>query len=168
MNGRRVRLAVLAPLAVSSLALGSVTFSAASAAAATPSCSVARATDPNAVQISGQDFKPNKTIVVASSDGADGSVKADASGSFSLKITGAEGAVSAQQVGGPEAKCGSVAEQEKQGAQKQYAEGWNAGYAAKKKDCKAQPPQGAVPLDENWKEGFNAGAAEAAKKFCKD
>ncbi|MFF9088184.1 hypothetical protein ACF1BE_17495 [Streptomyces sp. NPDC014991] len=168
MNGRRVRLAVLAPLAVSSLALGSMTFSASTAVAATPSCSVARATAANTVQVSGKDFKANRTVVVASSDGADGSAKADASGNFSLTITGAEGAVSAQQVGGTEAQCGSVAEQEKKNAQDQFSQGYRQGFADMRKDCKKNMPQQDVAPDPNWEAGFDKGAAAAAKQFCND
>ncbi|MFF1284164.1 hypothetical protein [Streptomyces sp. NPDC058299] len=170
MNGRRVRLAVLAPLAVSSLALGSMTFSATTAAAASPSCSVGTGNGQNAVRVSGSGFKPNKSIVVDSSQGADRSVRANGNGSFSTTIMGARGFVTAHQVGTSGARCGMVKKGQQNDAKAQYRQGFKDGFADLKKDCKKNQHQFAVPqkVDPNWQKGYDAGAATASKQFCND
>ncbi|MEU6670749.1 hypothetical protein [Streptomyces sp. NPDC046727] len=167
MNGRRVRLAVLAPLAVSSLAFGAVTFSAPNAAAATPTCGVRNTDNPKNLLVSGKDFKPNKAVAVESASGAEGTVRADASGVFSLTVTDASGTVSAQQIGGPEVKCGTAEQGEQKNAQEQYAAGFQQGFQKMRETCKAEVPQGAVAVDENFRQGFNDGAAKAEQRFCK-
>ncbi|MFB0618255.1 hypothetical protein [Streptomyces sp. AGS-58] len=169
MNGRRVRLAVLAPLAVSSLALGSLSFSATTAAAASPSCSVGTGSGQNTVQVRGSGFKPNKTVVVDSSRGADGSVRANANGRFSTTIMGARGFVTAHQVGTSGARCGMAKPGQQNNAMMQYRQGFKDGFADLKKDCKKNQQQFAVPqkVDPNWQRGYNDGAALASKRFCK-
>ncbi|MEU5082184.1 MULTISPECIES: hypothetical protein [Streptomyces] len=173
MNGRRVRLAVLAPLAVSSLALGAVTFSAPTATAASPTCSVRNTDNPNNLLVSGKDFKPNKSVAVESANGAEGNVKADATGRFSLTVTDASGTISAQQIGGPVVGCGTAEEGEQKNAKEQYREGFDQGFASVKKNCNAQQQgqqqqqQGIAPVDENFQRGFKDGADAAANRFCK-
>ncbi|MEV5144469.1 hypothetical protein [Streptomyces sp. NPDC052727] len=169
MNGRRVRLAVLAPLAVSSLALGAVTFTASTATAASPTCGVRSTNDPKNLQVSGKDFKPNKAVAVESANGSEGTVKTDASGSFSLTVTDASGTVSAQQVGGPEVKCGTAEQGEQKNAREQFRQGFKDGFADIKQDCKENKKnQGVTAADPNWQSGYKAGAEAALKRFCKD
>ncbi|MDN3261018.1 hypothetical protein QWJ26_14590 [Streptomyces sp. CSDS2] len=167
MNGRRVRLAVLAPLTVSSLAWGAVTFSAPTAAAASPSCSVTSTNTPGNLQVSGRDFRPNKSVAVESANGSEGSVKADATGRFSLTVTGASGTVSAQQIGGPVVGCGTAAEGEQKNAREQFREGFRQGFATVRENCdKRERQRGFARVDENFERGFNAGADAAARRFC--
>ncbi|MFF5437417.1 hypothetical protein [Streptomyces achromogenes] len=170
MNARRVRLAVLAPLAVSSLALGAVTFSAPTAAAASPSCSVRNTDNPNNLTVSGRDFKPNKSVAVESASGSEGSARADATGRFSLTVTDASGTVSAQQIGGPVVGCGTAEEGEQKNAKEQYRDGFDQGFAAVKRNCNAQQQQqqGLVGVDENFQKGFKDGAKRAGQLFCED
>jgi hypothetical protein len=167
MNGRRVRLAVLAPLAVSSLALGAVTFSAPTATAASPTCSVRNTGNPNNLLVSGRDFRPNKSVAVESANGSEGSVRADATGRFSLTVTDASGTVSAQQIGGPVVGCGTAEEGEQKNAKEQFNEGFRQGFAAVRENCDRREPQrGFARVDENFERGFNAGADAAARRFC--
>lgn len=51
-------------------------------------------------------------------------------------------------------------------ARAEYDKGFQAGFRAVKADCQAKPPQTALPPDQNWTDGYNAGAALAAKTFC--
>ncbi|MFG2932286.1 hypothetical protein [Streptomyces achromogenes] len=167
MNGRRVRLAVLAPLAVSSLALGAVTFSAPAATAASPTCSVTGTDNPNNLLVSGRDFRPNRSVAVESANGSEGSVRADATGRFSLTVTDASGTVSAQQIGGPVVGCGTAAEGEQKNAKEQFNEGFRQGFAAVRENCDRREPQrGFARVDENFERGFNAGVDAATKRFC--
>ncbi|MFF8724972.1 hypothetical protein ACF073_00600 [Streptomyces sp. NPDC015171] len=165
MNGRRARLAVLAPVAVSSLAVGMVTFSAASARAASPDCGLAKTATPDILSVSGQDFKPNKQVALESGAGHEGAIKADASGAWTLQVSSAEGTITAQQIGGPEVKCGTVDQTEQKNAKAQYRQGFREGFADMKADCKSNPPQQAAP-DPNWQQGFKDGSDVAAKRFC--
>ncbi|MFF4716109.1 hypothetical protein ACFY2V_32655 [Streptomyces eurythermus] len=169
MNGRRVRLAVLAPLAVSSLALGTVTFSATTAAAASPTCSVRNTDNPRNLLVSGKDFRPNKSVAVESADGAEGSVRADATGRFTLTVTDASGTVSAQQIGGSVVGCGTAEEGEQGNAQEQYKKGFDQGFATVRKNCAAtEPQQGFAAVDPNFEKGFKDGAKQASRQFCED
>ncbi|AYN39451.1 hypothetical protein D9753_11580 [Streptomyces dangxiongensis] len=123
----------------------------------------------NAVQVSGNGFKANKTVVVDSSAGADGSVKANANGRFFTTITGARGFVTAHQVGTSMAKCGFVRQGQQNNAKAQYRQGFSDGFADLKKDCKKNQQQQfdhAHRVDSNWQRGYNDGAAAAAKQFC--
>ncbi|WP_181796459.1 hypothetical protein [Streptomyces sp. WELS2] len=170
MNARRVRLAVLAPMAVSSLVLGTVTFSTTTAAAASPTCSVRNTGNPDNLLVSGNGFRPNKAVAVESANGSEGSVKADATGRFSLTVTDASGTVSAQQIGGPVVGCGTAEEGEQKNAKDQYNQGFKQGFAAVKENCDAQQQQqqnqGLTRVDENFQRGFKDGAKQATEEFC--
>ncbi|GAA2736101.1 hypothetical protein [Streptomyces nogalater] len=169
MNARRVRLAVLAPVAVSSLALGTVTFSASSAAAASPTCSVRNTENPRNLLVSGRDFRPNKSVAVESASGAEGSARADATGRFSLTVTGASGTVTAQQIGGPVVGCGTAEEGEQRNARQQYREGFRQGFATVRENCDTRERQrGFARVDENFEKGFKDGANLASRRFCED
>jgi hypothetical protein len=165
MNGRRVRLVVLVPLVVSSLTAGAVGLAASSAATASPTCGVSRADGRANLEVIGEDFAPDKAVFIESAHGAQGTVRTDADGNFSATITHARGTITAQQVGGPEVRCGTAEQGGRQSAQEQYAAGYKAGYAAMKSDCDVQRLQG-VTVNRNFREGFRDGAAAAEKKFC--
>lgn len=167
MNGRRVRLAVLVPLVVSSLTAGAVELAASPAAAASPTCGVSRADGRANLKVIGRDFESNKAVFIESAQGAQGTVRTDAGGNFSATITHARGTVTARQVGGPEVGCGTAERGGRQSAQEQYAAGYKAGYAAMKRACDVRRLQG-VTVNENFREGFRDGAAAAEKKFCGD
>ncbi|AVH54622.1 hypothetical protein C4B68_00895 [Streptomyces dengpaensis] len=165
-----MRLAVLAPLAVSSLALGSVTFLAAPAQSApNPSCGLSKTEDPSRFTVSGKNFKPNEDVLFKAGAAPAGTTTTDAKGSFTAQINGPEGTVKAVQIdGGPTVTCGTVAETEEQNETDAYLEGRKKGYAEGKKCEDAQePPQDFGPRDPGWREGFDDGKAEAEKKFCK-
>ncbi|UFR02363.1 hypothetical protein KBP30_14750 [Streptomyces sp. Go40/10] len=165
MDGRRVRLAVLTPLAVSALTAGAVTAAAPPAAAASPTCGVSRADGPTHLEVVGEDFEPDKAVFVESAHGAEGTVRTDAAGAFSATISHAAGTVSARQVGGPEVRCGTAEQGARMNAQEQYAAGYKAGYAAMKNDCDVRDLK-RVPVNDNFRNGFEDGAAAAGKKFC--
>lgn len=167
MNGRRVRLAVLVPLVVSSLTAGAVELAASPAAAASPTCAVSRADGRANLKVIGEDFEPSKAVFIESAHGAQGTVRTDAGGNFSATITQARGTITAQQVGGPAVRCGTAEQGARQSAQEQYAAGYKAGYAAMKSDCDVQQLQ-SVTVNENFRQGFRDGAAAAEKKFCGD
>ncbi|MEU6593164.1 hypothetical protein ABZ923_28740 [Streptomyces sp. NPDC046881] len=165
MKGRRVRLAVLTPLAVSALTAGTVALAAAPAAAASPTCGVSRADGPMHLEVVGEDFTPDKAVFIESAHGAEGTVRTDAGGAFSATISHAAGTVTARQAGGPEVRCGTAEQGARRNAQQQYAAGYKAGYAAMKNDCDVQDLK-RVPVNDNFRNGFADGAAAAAKKFC--
>ncbi|CAL9454347.1 MULTISPECIES: hypothetical protein [Streptomyces] len=168
MNARRVRLAVLAPLAVSSLALGTVTFSASTAAAASPTCSVRSTDNPRNLLVSGRNFEPHRLVAVSSASGGVRAVRAGATGRFSLTITDASGTVRARQSGGRTVRCGTAGTGQ-DNARKQYREGFRQGFAAVRANCDAtQPRQGFAAVDENFRKGFRDGARLASRQFCED
>ncbi|MFG3015454.1 hypothetical protein ACGFZB_34455 [Streptomyces cinerochromogenes] len=170
MDGRRVRLAVLTPLAVSALTVPAsavaVTAAAApSAAAAAPTCGVSRGDGMMRLEVVGEDFRPDKAVFIESAHGAEGTVRTDADGVFSATISHAAGTVTARQVGGPEVRCGTAEQGARMNAQEQYAAGYKAGYAAMKNDCDVRDLK-RVPVNDNFRNGFEDGAAAAGKKFC--
>ncbi|MET7284488.1 hypothetical protein [Streptomyces sp. NPDC005573] len=168
MNGRRVRLAVLAPLVVSTLAAGAVGLAVSpAAAAASPSCGVSRADGRAGLKVVGEDFESDKAVFIESAHGAQGTVRTDGDGSFSATINHARGTITARQVGGPEVRCGTAEQGGRKSAQEQYAAGYKAGYAAMRRDCDVQRLKG-VTVNKNFREGFRDGAAAAEKKFCGD
>ncbi|MEF9903133.1 hypothetical protein [Streptomyces sp. P9-A2] len=169
MNGR-FRLAALAPLLVSSLAVGSVPLVAGSAQAVAPTatCHVTQSPGSSLFNIIGQGLTPgaevtikqaNSTIIMTA--GADGKL----SGSAGLGATG--GPVTMQEKGGPTLSCGTVEQAEQQDAQDQFKKGFTQGFALAKATCKEQAPQGAVAVDPNFEKGFKEGAAAAIAQFCK-
>lgn len=167
MNGRRVRLAILTPLAVSSLALGAVTFSAGTAGAASPSCGLSKTGTADVVQVTGKDFRPNKQVALESGAGNEGTVRSDANGGWSLQVGKAEGTITAQQIGGPEVRCGTVEETEQNDARAQFKQGYKEGFADMKADCRKNQRQG-VAADPNWQEGYDKGSAAAERRYCED
>ncbi|MES9523836.1 hypothetical protein [Streptomyces capoamus] len=164
MDGRRVRLAVLAPL-VPALAAGTVALAAPPAAAASPSCGVSRAGGPAYLEVVGEDFTPDKAVFVESAHGAHGTVRTGADGAFAVRIGHAAGTVTARQAGGPEVSCGTAGQGARWSAQEQYAAGYKAGYAAMKNDCDVRDLQ-RVPVGDTFRKGFEDGAAAARKTFC--
>lgn len=65
--------------------------------------------------------------------------------------------------------CGRTpgAKSEQKQAKDQYKKGFSDGFAAIRKNCESKPPQGLTAVDPNYEKGFNDGAALAAKQFCK-
>ncbi|WP_329361192.1 hypothetical protein [Streptomyces sp. NBC_01483] len=161
---RRMRMAVLSPLSVSALALGSMTFFAAPAQSAAPSCAVAQGAG-TAITVTGKSFVPNKTVVI-DSGGSDGSAKANATGVFTVSLPDATGTVTAQQINGAAVKCGTVEEQKASEDKAAFDEGWQAGFKRGKDTCKTTPLQGEVANSEQFNKGFDAGAKTAVDKFC--
>ncbi|MET7980147.1 hypothetical protein ABZW44_45720 [Streptomyces mirabilis] len=165
MNGR-MRLAVLAPLMVSSLALGSVTFLAAPAQSASkPSCGLSKTADPNKIQVSGQNFKPKKNVLFQSDAGGEGTAPTDAQGGFTSTLDGPEGTVTAVQIGGSEVTCGTVAATEEKTDKDTFTDGYNFGYNLAIKNC-TKPNLANKPGDPMWDKGFDKGQ-EQALKDCK-
>ncbi|WP_412075598.1 hypothetical protein ACLF6K_06675 [Streptomyces xanthophaeus] len=170
---RRIRLTVLTPLVVSSLALGSVPLLASSAQAAAPSLTCSLKQTPGAtgkydVHVTGA--QPGVKVVIKggtpqnqfiSTSLADDDGVATTSGFIPV------GRVTAEQEAEGEVSCGTVKQAEQQDAQAQYAAGYRKGRADTKADCKVEaPPQGVAPLDPNYERGYNAGAKSAEEEFC--
>jgi hypothetical protein len=170
LNGR-FRLAALAPIAVSSLALGALPLMAGTAHALTPSatCHVTQDTqNPKRFNVAGQGLTPGSDVSV-SQGGGTVFFKATAEGTLSgsVQVSSAGGPVTMQEEGGPKLSCGSVKQAEQTNAQQQFAKGFTDGFNTAKQTCKAQAPQqGLVAVDPNYEKGFNSGAAAAIAKFC--
>ncbi|MEU8585700.1 hypothetical protein AB0C59_01610 [Streptomyces sp. NPDC048664] len=178
---RTRRLAVLAPLVVSSLALAPV---AAAHAASGPAHSPA-AVPAKARCLLTQDAansKPGdpKFTLLASGLKSDGVSFSGGNGGGFSKVT--DGAISfsglnpgTYTITGDKdgtVKCGKTPgakttdNGEKQDAKKQFKKGFSDGFAAVKKACDAKLPQGLTAVDPNYESGFKAGAALAATTFC--
>lgn len=163
---RRMRIAVMSPLSISALALGSVTFFATPAQSASSSCAMAQGAAGTTITVTGKNFVPNKTVIV-DSGGADATIKANVNGAFTLLLPGATGTVTAQQVNGAAVKCGSVEEQEASESRASFDEGWQAGFKRGKATCKTTPLQGDVANTEQFNKGFAVSASDAVQKFCR-
>ncbi|MFE7513854.1 hypothetical protein ACFU8I_21915 [Streptomyces sp. NPDC057540] len=162
-------MAVLAPLTVSSLLLGSVALTVGSAQAVpSATCTVKQSTQANKFNVSGKDFKPGKTILVEGGNST-ATLKANANGEFSVTDFFPAGEVTAVQIGGHSVTCGTVKQTEQKDAQNQYRMGYRQGVADTKADCKKNAPkQGVAALDPNYEKGYNAGAAAVlASALCK-
>ncbi|MEU9378555.1 hypothetical protein AB0D94_33045 [Streptomyces sp. NPDC048255] len=166
---RKIRTAVLAPLTVSSLLLGSVALTS-NAAQAVPSasCTVKESATAGRFDVTGKGFQPGKAVLLESRNGTSTST-ANAKGEVSSTGFFTSPAVTAVQFGTAEVTCGTVQETEQKDAQDQYRKGFRQGLADTKEDCKKEPPkQGVAPLDPNFEKGYNAGAAAAlASADCK-
>ncbi|MEU1598792.1 hypothetical protein ABZ468_39770 [Streptomyces sp. NPDC005708] len=171
MNGR-FRLAALAPIAVSSLALGALPLMAGTAHALTPSatCHVTQdAQKPDRFNIIGQGLTPGADVSVKQG-GFTAFFTATADGGINgtLTVSASGGPVTMQEQGGSKLSCGTVQQAEQSNAQQQFAKGFTDGFNTAKQTCKAQAPQqGLVAVDPNYEKGFNSGAAAAIAKFCK-
>lgn len=162
---RRMRMAVLPPLTISALALGSVTLFATPAQSAGPSCAMAQGAAGTPVTVTGKSFVPNKTVIV-DSGGSDASIKANVTGAFTVTLPDATGTVTAQQLNGPAVKCGTVEEQEASESKASFDEGWQMGFKRGKATCNTAMPRGAVANEEQFNKGFAVSAKAAVDKFC--
>ncbi|GGT54760.1 hypothetical protein [Streptomyces atratus] len=170
MNGR-FRFIALAPLAVSSLALGSVSFATGSAQAVAPAATCHVTQDPggNAFNVIAQGLTPGspvqlrvggKITPVALEAGADGGLQT------SLSVITGFGAMTLQEEGGPRLTCGTVKQAEEKEVNDQLAMGFKAGFAAAKEACTAELPAGIAAPDPNFEKGFNMGKDAAIARFC--
>ncbi|MET9885247.1 hypothetical protein ABZZ20_19365 [Streptomyces sp. NPDC006430] len=170
---RRIRLAVLTPLVVSSLALGAVPLLTDSAQAAAPSitCSVKKSQTAGKYDIQVKGAQPGVRVTITGGSATSrftSSGLADDAGEFNDSGFIPVGVVTAAQQG-TKITCGTVKQAEQQDAQAQYAAGFRKGLADTKADCKKEPPlQGVAPLDPNYERGYNAGAQAALDKYCAD
>ncbi|MFI8419669.1 hypothetical protein [Streptomyces sp. NPDC085479] len=167
---RKIRNAVLAPLAASSLLIGSVAFST-SAAQAAPSatCSVKPSATGGTVDVSGKGFRPGKAYLIEGG-GQTSTGTANAKGEISSTGFFKPGQeITALQAGTPETKCGTVEEAEQKDAQEQYRMGYRQGVSDTREDCKKKEPKpGVAQIDPNYEKGYIAGSAAAlASAFCK-
>ncbi|MFF1493806.1 hypothetical protein [Streptomyces sp. NPDC058304] len=172
----RIRLAVLAPVLVSSLALGSAPLLAASAqAAAVPSLTCSVKQTPNAAgkyDVTATGAQPGTTVTFrggtatnkfTATTHADDDGKATTSGFIPVgKVTAA--------TEDEKVSCGTVKEAEQQDAQAQYSKGFRKGLAETQEGCKKKPQnQNLAQLDPNYEKGYNAGAAAALNsKACQE
>lgn len=165
-----IRRAVLAPVLVSSLALGSVAFLQNVAGAAVPaaSCSVTQSANGTSFDVKGQGFKPGESLTLSSKSGSASTV-VGAEGTFTALASSNIGPITAKQEGESAVTCGTVKEAEQKDAQDQYRKGFRQGLADTKEDCKKEPPKpGVAPLDPEYERGYNAGATAAlASQLCK-
>ncbi|WP_328621123.1 hypothetical protein [Streptomyces sp. NBC_00354] len=172
----RIRLAVLASVVVSSLALGSAPLLAASAqAAAVPSLTCSVKKTPNAAgkyDVTASGGQPGTTMTF---------LGGTATNQFSAEVTVNDGGTATTSGFIPVGKvtasnqdekvsCGTVKEAEQQDAQAQYRAGFRKGLADTKEDCKKKPQnQNLTQLDPNFEKGYNAGAAAALNsKACQE
>ncbi|MFI9065291.1 hypothetical protein ACIGQE_26045 [Streptomyces sp. NPDC053429] len=169
---RRVRLAVLTPLAVSSLAFGSVSLLAGSAQAAAPSltCSVKQTpTSPGRYDVNVKGAQPGVEVSVQGGTATNrfiASGTADDDGVFNSSGFIPAGKVTASS-GDDKATCGTVKEAEQQDAQAQYSKGYQKGFDDTKAHCKMTQQNNLTQLDPNYEKGYNAGAKAALEsKFC--
>ncbi|MET8630640.1 hypothetical protein ABZW30_44290 [Kitasatospora sp. NPDC004669] len=131
------------------------------------------ANDPNRLgmhQVSGTGFTGGSLVAAFSDAGIQaGSANVAKDGTFTIPV----GTDSHWTVQSPEGKvdCGTAPATGTTGGQKnandQYKRGFRDGFKAIKQDCKSKPPQGLTAVDPNYQKGFDAGAALAAKTFCK-
>ncbi|MFE9632292.1 hypothetical protein [Streptomyces sp. NPDC006463] len=142
-----------------------MTFFATPAQSVGPSCAIAPTGVGTSISVSGKNFVPNKTVIV-DSGGSDASIKANATGVFTVQLPDATGTVTAQQLNKAAVKCGTVEEQEATEGKAAYDEGWQMGFKRGKATCKTTPLQGTVANTEQFNKGFEAGAKAAVDKFC--
>ncbi|MEU6893997.1 hypothetical protein ABZ934_19760 [Streptomyces sp. NPDC046557] len=169
---RRIRLAVMAPLAVSALTFGSVSLLAGSAQAAAPSlsCSVKQSATAGKYDVTLTGGQPGVEVTFTGGTSNHRFISSTQANDSGVASTGGfipVGAVTAEQ-GGKKITCGTVKEAEQQDARAQYSAGFKKGFDETKANCKAAaPPQGFNQLDPNFEKGFNAGAKAALEsKFC--
>ncbi|MEE1671586.1 hypothetical protein RCR19_39885 [Streptomyces sp. WAC07094] len=166
MNGR---FRLLAPLALSSLALGSVPLMAGSAQAVAPAatCHVTQSANSPSFNVIGQGLTPGAKVRIRQANLTVGMVAgADGRLAGTLRVGSTGGAVTMQEEGGPRLTCGTVKQAEEKQTRDQYAKGYQDGFKLAKATCKAQAPQGVTAVDPNYERGFNAGAAAAIAKYC--
>ncbi|MEV0415480.1 hypothetical protein AB0I68_33080 [Streptomyces sp. NPDC050448] len=170
---RRIRLAVLTPLVVSSLAFGSASLLAGSAQAAAPSmsCSVKQSATAGKYDVTLTDGQPGVDVIFTGGSTRHqftSTTTANADGVASTSGFIPVGAVTAEQ-GDSKITCGTVKQAEQQDAQSQYSAGFKKGLADTKATCKkAQSQNNLTQLDPNYEKGYNAGAQAALNKYCTD
>ncbi|MEU9418921.1 hypothetical protein [Streptomyces sp. NPDC048272] len=168
---RRMRMAVVAPVGVSLLALGSAALVAAPAQAAVPSasCSVtANTVNDERVDVKGSGFKPAVDVLVLSKSGNQ-QVRTSADGTFKLVGQKAGSSFSVQQGNKGRTQCGTVKQAEQKDTQDQFRKGFRQGFDDTKELCKKpNANKNLQALDPNFEKGFNAGVTAALNSnFCK-
>ncbi|MGW5254993.1 hypothetical protein ACWERW_18570 [Streptomyces sp. NPDC004012] len=175
---RTSRLAMIAPLVVSSLALGpAVAAHATTGQAPTTGPAKARClliedtkstSDNPSFTLVGSGFEPG--FVSFSGSKAGGGVKTS-TGSFSVGGLPA-GHYSASSSADGKVNCGSTPKskgsKESKDAKAQYRKGFKDGFTTIRKNCSGKIKQGIVGVDANYEKGFKDGAALAAKQFCSE
>ncbi|MFI9269155.1 hypothetical protein ACIGXM_00300 [Kitasatospora sp. NPDC052896] len=172
---RTCRLAMLAPLVLSSLALGPaasahpVAGQAPALASAKAKCLLTQDTansKPDAPKfiLAGAGFKAHS---VSFAGGNGGGVTTTTNGSFSVNDLNA-GRYTAKSDKDGTVNCGRTPQATggQKNAKAQYRQGFSDGFAAIKKDCEAKPPQSLATVNPNYVKGFDDGAALATKQFC--
>ncbi|TDU77522.1 hypothetical protein [Streptomyces sp. KS 21] len=164
----RIRLAVLAPVVVSSLALGSAPLLAASAqAAAVPSLTCSVKQTPNATgkyDVSVTGAQPGTTVTVHGGNATNQfnfATKADDDGNASTSGFIPAGKVTASNED-DKVSCGTVKQAEQKNAQDQYNAGFQRGLFETLKTCKENSAQQRLAQpDPNYERGYNAGVDKA-------
>ncbi|MGI5448120.1 hypothetical protein ACQEVM_20635 [Streptomyces sp. CA-243310] len=168
---RRMRMAVVAPVGVSMLALGSAALVAAPAQAAVPSatCTVtANTVASNRVDVKGNGFKPAVDVLVLSRNG-NKQIRTSADGTFKLIAQKAGSSFSVKEGNKGRTQCGTVKQAEQKDTEDQFKKGFTQGFSATKDLCKKpNANQNLQAVDPNFEKGFNAGVTAALNsKFCK-
>ncbi|ATZ29383.1 hypothetical protein ACFZBM_37975 [Streptomyces lavendulae] len=164
----RIRLAVLAPVLMSSLALGSAPLLAASAqAAAVPSLTCSVKQTPNTTgkyNVSVTGAQPGTTVTVRGGSATNQFIfatNADDDGNASTSGFIPAGKVTASNQD-DKVTCGTVKQAEQKNAQDQYNAGFQRGLFETLKTCKQQSAnQGLTQPDPNYERGYNAGVDKA-------
>ncbi|NXY96246.1 hypothetical protein HYE82_18010 [Streptomyces sp. BR123] len=170
---RRIRLAALAPLVVSSLALGPAALLTGSAEAAAPSlvCSVKKSATAGKYDVSVTGATPGVSVTVTGGTPQNqfaSTALADDNGDMTTSGFIPVGRVKAGEEGGTMVNCGTVKQAEQQDAQAQYSAGFQKGMAETRAGCAKKPlAQGFAQVDPNFEKGYNAGAQAALNsKAC--
>ncbi|MFJ5529406.1 hypothetical protein [Streptomyces sp. NPDC093261] len=172
---RTSRLAMIAPLVVSSLAFGpAVAAHAATGQAPTTVPAKARClltedakstSDNPTFTLVGSGFEPG--FVSFSGSKAGGGVKTT-TGTFSIGGLPAGHYTASSSTNG-KVNCGSTPKSKgSKDAEAQYKKGFRDGFTTIKKNCSGKMPQGIAGVDPNYEKGFKDGAALAAKQFCSE
>ncbi|MFD7872925.1 hypothetical protein ACFV5G_02150 [Streptomyces sp. NPDC059766] len=172
---RTRRLALLAPVVLSALALGpAVTAHGATGQAPAPAPAKARCLltqdtanskpDNPRFTLSASGFRSN---TVSFSGGNGGGAATTTNGSFTVNNLGAGRYVAVGNMDG-RVSCGRTpaVPNDQQSAKAQYKQGFTDGFNAIKQSCSGPMLRSLTAVNPNYAEGFKDGAALAADKFC--
>ncbi|MFD7080423.1 hypothetical protein [Streptomyces sp. NPDC059918] len=178
MRNKFLRIALLAPLAASPLVLGPMASARPAAAPAAGTCKASESAytpKANKWSVFGEGFPANTSVAVKGDNGySDPSYQVTDDG----RVRIVELTAGHYTVGG--VACTGGADPVKDGsgtgtgtgtdtgkdAKAQYDAGFRKGFQTIKDSCGAQQPRTLNQVDPNWQEGYDKGAALAAKRFC--
>ncbi|MFD9378748.1 hypothetical protein ACFWBH_24965 [Streptomyces sp. NPDC059999] len=171
---KRIRIAVLAPLAASPLLLGPAVLGHAAAPTLAPAGSCVVSADAYRAEslqkVTGNGFPANTTVEVKGDNGyLDATYKVPTGGSFQLSNVPAGhytvAGVSCSGGTDPAKKGDTDTGTGTDSAKTEYDKGFRTGFQTIKDSCNATQPK-TLTTDPNWQTGYDNGTALAAKTFC--